>query len=202
MESVRVILCLAAHFNWTVHHMNVKTAFLSGELLEEVYVSQPPGFIKEDQKDKVLKMHKALYGLRQAPRAWNSKLVAELHKLGFNRCKIEYGLYTRVIDQQRLIMGVYIDDLVILGKFITEVSSFKTEMMEIFRMSDLGPLSYYLGIEVKQSAEGISLSQCAYATKLLEKIGMKDCNPCAVPMEPKLKLSKNGDRSSVDQTNY
>jgi hypothetical protein len=105
MESVRVILCLAAHFNWTVHHMNVKTAFLSGELLEEVYVSQPLGFIKEDQKDKVLKMHKALYGLRQAPRAWNSKLVAELHKLGFNRCKTEYGLYTRVIDRQRLIMG-------------------------------------------------------------------------------------------------
>jgi hypothetical protein len=99
-------------------------------------------------------------------------------------------------------VGVYIDDLIILEKSITEVSSFKTEMMEIFRMNDLGPLSYYLGIEVKQSAEGISLSQCTYATKLLEKTGMKDCNPCAVTMEPKLKLSKNGDNSSVDQTDY
>jgi hypothetical protein len=151
MESVSVILCLAAHFNWIVHHMDVKTAFLNGELLEEVYVSQPPGFIKEDQKDKDMKLHKALYGLRQTPQAWNSKLDAELHKLGFSRCKTEYGLYTRVKDQQRLIVGVHVDDLIILEKSITEVSSFKTEMMEIFRMGDLGPLSYYLGIEVKQS---------------------------------------------------
>jgi hypothetical protein len=94
MESVRVILCLAAHFNWTVHHMDVKSAFLNGKLLEEVYASQPLGFIKKGQEDKVLKLHKALYGLRQAPRAWNSKLDAELHKLGFSKCKTEYGLYT------------------------------------------------------------------------------------------------------------
>jgi hypothetical protein len=101
-----------------------------------------------------------------------------------------------------LVVGVYVNDLIILGKSIDEASSFKTEMKEIFRMSDLGPLSYYLGIEVKQSAEGISLSQCAYAAKLLEKTGMKDCNTCAVPMEPKLKLSRNGENSSVDQIDY
>jgi hypothetical protein len=99
-------------------------------------------------------------------------------------------------------VGVYVDELIILGKSTDEVSSFKKEMKEIFRMSDLVPLSYYLGIKVKQDERGISLSQCSYATKLLEKTGMKNCNPCAVPMELKLKLSKEGDTSSVDQSDH
>jgi hypothetical protein len=99
-------------------------------------------------------------------------------------------------------VGVYVDELIILGKSTDEVSSFKKEMKEIFQMSDLVPLSYYLGIKVKKDERGISLSQCSYATKLLEKTGMKNCNPCAVPMELKLKLSKEGDTSSVDQSDY
>jgi hypothetical protein len=94
MESVRVLLILAAHNNWPVHHMDVKSAFLNGDLGEEVYVSQPPGFIKSGEEKKVYRLHKALYGLRQAPRAWNSKLDAVLYDLGFPKCKTEHGLYT------------------------------------------------------------------------------------------------------------
>jgi hypothetical protein len=94
MESVRVLLILAAHNNWPVHHMDVKSAFLNGDLGEEVYVSQPPGFIKSGEEKKVYRLHKALYGLRQAPRAWNSKLDAVLYDLGFTKCKTEHGLYT------------------------------------------------------------------------------------------------------------
>jgi hypothetical protein len=155
MESVRVILCLVAHYSWTVHHMDVKSAFLNGDLTGEVYVSQPPGFIKRGQEGKVFKLHKALYGLRRAPRAWNSKLDAELKRLGFRKCKIEHGLYTREVDQHRLVIGVYVDDLIIMGKTREKVEAFKKEMKRIFRVSDLGPLSYYLGIEVKQDQEGI-----------------------------------------------
>jgi hypothetical protein len=91
MESVRVILILAAHLNWSVHHMDVKSAFLNGDLEEEVYVCQPPGFVKKGEEQKVLRLHKALYGLKQAPRAWNSKLDTVLNDLGFIKCKVEHG---------------------------------------------------------------------------------------------------------------
>jgi hypothetical protein len=92
MESVRVIIILAAHLSWSVHHMDVKSAFLNDDLGEEVYVSQPLGFIIKGQEQKVYKLHKVLYGLRQAPRTWNSKLDICLHELGFSKCKTEYGL--------------------------------------------------------------------------------------------------------------
>jgi hypothetical protein len=97
---------------------------------------------------------------------------------------------------------VYVDDLIILGKSTEVVNVFKQEMKKLFRMSDLGVLSYYLGIEVRQSVKGIELSQSAYASKLLEKSGMGRCNPCAVPMELKLKLSKEGSSFPFDQTEY
>jgi hypothetical protein len=188
MESVRVLLILASHNNWHVHHMDVKSVSLNGDLGEEVYVSQPPMFIKQGEEKKVYRLHKALYGLRQAPRVWNSKLDTVLHDLGFTKCKAEHGLYTRVKNRVRLIVGVHVDDLVILGECDKEVNLFKGEMKRVFWMSDLGPLSYYLGIEVKQGAHGIQVSQSSYAMKLLEKAGMGSCNPCATPMQAKLKL--------------
>jgi hypothetical protein len=202
MESVRVMIILAAHLNWSVHHMDVKSAFLNGDLEEEVYVSQPPGFIVKGQEQKVYKLHKALYGLRQAPRAWNSKLDIVLHELGFSKCKTEYELYIRVKNKMRLIVGVYVKDLIIMGESDQELNLFKNEMKKVFQMCDLGALSYYLGIKVKQGDQGIGLSQCAYATKLLEKEGMGSCNSCATPMEAKLKLSKVSDLNPVDATMY
>jgi hypothetical protein len=87
-----VIIILAAHLSWSVHHMDAKSAFLNDDLGDEVYVSQPLGFIIKGQEQKVYKLHKVLYGLRQAPRTWNSKLDTGLHELGFSKCKTEYGL--------------------------------------------------------------------------------------------------------------
>lgn len=181
--------------------MDVKSAFLNGDLAEEVYVHQPPGFVAEES-EKVLRFHKALYGLRQAPRAWNSKLDAVLQELSFSRCKSEHGLYTRMKTGMRLVVGVYVDDLIIMGESEEEVVVFKQEMKKVFRMSDLEALSFYLGIEVKQMQSGIELCQSSYVVKLLEKAGMKDCNSCATPMEARLKLSKDSASSVVDSTEY
>jgi hypothetical protein len=122
--------------------------------------------------------------------------------LGFRKCKSEHDLYTKVKSNQRLIVRVYVDDLIIMGESTKEMSLIKEEMKSIFRISDLGVLSYYLGIEVRQDERGISLSERAYAAKLLEKIGMMNCNPCAVPMDAKLKLSKEGNSSLVDPMEY
>jgi hypothetical protein len=106
IETVRVLLALAARNGWKVHHMDVKSAFLNGDLVEEVYVQQPPGFVVEKGSGKVLKLKKALYGLRQAPRAWNAKLDRELLSLGFVRNPLEHAVYRRTKGKEYLLVGV------------------------------------------------------------------------------------------------
>ena len=202
LETVRLLISIAAHEGWEVHHMDVKSAFLNGDLEEEVYVIQPPGFEIKGEEHKVLKLHKALYGLRQAPRAWNSKLDKSMRTLGFERCSLEHAVYMRNQGKGNLIVGVYVDDLIITGECVQDINKFKSQMEKLFSMSDLGLLSYYLGIEVCQNSQGITLNQSAYAKKVLDKCGMKDCNPSQIPMEPRLKLSKESTSPPVDTTLY
>jgi hypothetical protein len=202
LDSVRLLLALATQENWMVHHMDVKSAFLNGDLKEEVYVVQPPGFVIQGQEHKVYKLSKALYGLRQAPRAWNTKLDATLKGLGFSQSPLEHGLYARGVGDTRLLIGVYVDDLIIIGGCSKEINSFKKQMQAEFSMSDLGPLSFYLGLEVHQKDGRITLSQGAYAARIVERAGLTGCNPCATPMEPRLKLSKNSSAPAVDGTEY
>lgn len=202
METVRMMLALAAHSGWEVHHMDVKSAFLNGDLLEEVYVHQPVGFVDEKNSNKVLKLRKALYGLRQAPRAWNAKLDQTLTKLGFERCPLEHALYRKGDAENFLLVGVYVDDLIITGRLSEDIQLFKDQMGRMFLMSDLGLLSYYLGMEVQQKDEQITVRQSSYAQKILEMAGMEGCNPCHTPMENRLKLSKSQAGDPVDATRY
>jgi hypothetical protein len=181
--------------------MDVKSAFLNCDLSESVFVKQPPGFIV-GKGDKVLKLRKALYGLRQAPRAWNAKLDKELIALGFIKSKLDHAVYRRSNKNSFLIVGVYVDDLIISGPNVRDIVQFKFEMKKKFSMSDLGLLSYYLGIEVKQEDSGITLSQTAYASKILETAGMLNCNPSATPMESRLKLYKREEDEVVRPTEY
>jgi len=182
MESVRVLLALAAQEGWRVHHMDVKSAFLNGDLKEEVYVRQPPGFAVPGEEGKVYHLRKALYGLRQAPRAWNAMLDATLKEMGFQQSAHEAAMYRRGGWRSVLLVGVYVDDLVIAGADAEEVEEFKAAMKQRFNMSDLGLLSFYLGIEVRQSASGISLSQAHYAKRILELSDMVGCNSVHTPM--------------------
>jgi len=154
--------------------MDVKSAFLNGDLCETVFVKQPPGFIVGNG-DKVLKLNKALYGLRQAPRAWDAKLDRELLNIGFVRSKMDPAVYKRKSKTSPLVVGVYVDDLIISGPNVHDIEEFKSKMKEKFSMSDLGLLSYYLGIEVKQGDDGIVISQGSYAVKILENAGMMTC---------------------------
>ena len=202
LESVRLLVALAAHEGWRVHHMDVKSAFLNGDLKEEVYMTQPPGYAIDGEEHKVLRLDKALYGLRQAPRAWNAKLDRCLLGLGFTRSPSEHAVYGRGRGTARLLVGVYVDDLIITGNNDDEISRFKEEMQKQFRMSDLGLLSFYLGIEVKQTANGISLNQAAYAGKIIEKAGLVGCNPSHTPMEPRFKLSRVSSAPATNATAY
>jgi hypothetical protein len=148
LESARLLLAIAVHHSWEVHHMDVKLAFLNGELKEVVYVQQPLGFINDNNLGKVLRLHKALYGLRQAPWAWNAKLDSTLLSLSFKCCISKHGIYTHGNTERRLIIGVCVDDLIIIWSNVHVLSSFKKEMCKSFKMSDLNALSYYLGVEV------------------------------------------------------
>jgi hypothetical protein len=202
IESIRVLLALAAQKGWCVHHMDVKSAFLNGDLKEEVYVRQPPGHVIAGKENKVLRLWKALYGLRQAPRAWNAKLDDTLKEMGFHQSAYEAAVYTRGKDDSILLVGVYVDDLVITGVDESEVNAFKAQMMDTFQMSDLGLLSFYLGIEVRQHDAGITLRQAHYAKRIVELGGMEGCNPAHTPMEERLKLSRYSEAEEVDATHY
>ncbi|KAL9249638.1 Copia protein-like protein [Drosera capensis] len=168
--------------------MDVKSAFLNGELEKEVYVTRLEGFKVQGQKHLVYRLSKPLYRLRQAPQAWNIRLNRSLKELGFRRCSQEYTVYTRGERDTVLIVGVYVDDLIITRDNTREVKIFKQQMMTEFEMSDLGLLSYYLGIEVEQKEGRIKLKQSAYAKKILSQFGMVECNAIKYPMEPKLYL--------------
>nr|GEX83528.1 ribonuclease H-like domain, reverse transcriptase, RNA-dependent DNA polymerase [Tanacetum cinerariifolium] len=130
MESIRLLLAIAANNNWEVHHLDVKYAFLHGDLKEEVYVTQPEGFIKTQDQEKVYRLIKALYGLRQALRAWNIKLDNTLKTLDFKKCALEQAVYTKTSKDSTLLIRVYVDDLIITGTPKQEINKFKAQMEE------------------------------------------------------------------------
>lgn len=202
LETVRLLLALEAKNEWEVHHLDVKSAFLNGKLYEEVYVNQPEGYVKEGQEEKVYKLFKALYRLRQAPRAWYTQINKCLEKLGFVKCPLEHAVYTRREGEESVIIGVYVDDLIITETNVENIVKFKDQMSKEFEMSDLGKLSYYLGIEVNQREGCIELKQTAYAKKVLEKAGMLDCKPVKFPMEPRFQLHKDENGKTVNPTEF
>ncbi|GKB25080.1 ribonuclease H-like domain, reverse transcriptase, RNA-dependent DNA polymerase [Tanacetum coccineum] len=184
------------------YHLDVKSAFLHGDLKEEVYVTQPEGFITRKDQGKVYRLIKALYGLRQAPRAWNIKLDNTLKSLDFKKCALEQAIYTKTSKDSTLLIGVYVDDLIITGTPKKEINKFKAQMEEKFEMSDLGLLAYYLGIEVTQTNGDISIKQFAYASKILKEAGMIDCNEILIPMDPGTRITKVTEGTMVNSTEY
>jgi hypothetical protein len=159
--------------------------------------------VQASREEKVYKLKKALYSLHQTPRGWNQKIDASLVSLGFQRCPSDPAIYCRgEKNGSRLILRVYVDDLLITGSSVLEIQKFKKQMEKLFKMSDLGVLHYYLGIEVKKKDGGLILTQSNYAQRILEKAGMEGRNPCRIPMEPKMKLSKESSSPLVDATFY
>nr|GEX60055.1 ribonuclease H-like domain, reverse transcriptase, RNA-dependent DNA polymerase [Tanacetum cinerariifolium] len=169
---------------------------------EEVYVTQPEGFIKRQDNGKVYRLIKALYRLRQAPRAWNIKLDNTLKSLNFKKYALEQAIYTKTSKDSTLLIGFYVDDLIITGTPKEEIDKFKAQMEEKFKMSDLGLLAYYLGIELTQTNDDISIKQAAYTNKILKEAGMINCNETWIPMDPRIRLTKITEGTMVNSTEY
>ncbi|XP_047335919.1 uncharacterized mitochondrial protein AtMg00810-like [Impatiens glandulifera] len=183
-------------------YMKAPLHFFNGDIKEEVYVNQTEGFITKNKEHKVYKLYKDLYGLREAPSAWNTCLNKRIMSLSFMKCSQEQVVYTRNHGEELLIVDVYVDDLIVTGSSIKSADEFKKQMMKEFEMSDLGLLTYYFSIEVDQKKNIIEVKQETYVEKVLKRFAMEDCNSSKYPMETKLQLRKNMEESLVDPKKY
>ena len=156
MDSIRLTLAIAAAQRWEVHQMDVKNAFLHGDLSEEIYMEQPHGFIQDSSL--VCRLKKSLYGLKQAPRAWYAKMDSFLLSQNFERCKSDPNVYMLRTHDSLLILVLYVDDLLITGSSASAIATVKRALHDRFLMTDMGPLYFFLGLEISQDATGIKLS--------------------------------------------
>ena len=195
MESIRILIAITAQDE--LHHLDVKTAFLNEEIKEDIYISQPEGFKIKGKEDHILNLTKALYGLKQAPRAWNSKLNEVLIQKGFVRSKNDYVVYYEKVMQERVITGVYVDDMIITWPNSCKIKKFKESMKQVFEMTDLGIQSSYLGTEIKHKASHIWLFQKSYIETILHTFNMSKCNSARTPMEARLKFEKDRREESI-----
>jgi len=188
MGTVRVFLDVAAKRNWEIHQMDVHNAFLHGDLHEEVYMKLPPGF-EASHPNKVCRLRKALYGLKQAPRCWFQKLTTALKKYGFQQSRKDYSLFTLTRGQVRIHILIYVDDLVITGSSAKATQDFKDYLSSCFHMKDLGPLKYFLGIEVARNSTGIYICQRKYALDIIDETGLMGAKPASFPLEQNHQLA-------------
>ncbi|MDO8005633.1 reverse transcriptase domain-containing protein, partial [Candidatus Phytoplasma australasiaticum] len=200
MTTIRVLLALASKFNWHLHQLDVNTAFLHGDLYEEVYMEPPPGLTVAP--NVVCKLEKSLYGLKQASTQWNAKLTAVLLSCGYTQSKADHSLFTKSSGQDFTAVLVYVDDLVLAGTSLTEINSLKHVLDDKFSIKDLGVLKYFLGMEVARSSKGINLCQRKYALDLLSSAGLLASKSVSTPMDSTIKLHSASGPIYHDITSY
>lgn len=186
--TVRCLLTVAAKLNWPLHQMDVTNAFLQGDLDEEVYLVLSQGYEVEGE-NKVCKLLKSLYGLRQASRQWNHKFASIMLKTGFHQSKHDHSLFVKKDGHNVTVLIVYVDDIIITGNHTDSIVALKTHLHAEIQVKDLGSLKYFLGIEVARSRKGIYLNQRKYALELIAETGLSGSKPFDTPMGQNLKLT-------------
>ena len=191
ITSIRMMFAIAAMRNLTVHQMDVKTAFLNGDIDEEIYMEQPEGFAVPGQERKVCKLVKSLYGLKQAPMKWHEKFdeVVLAHNFKINEC--DSCAYYKDDESGYVMMTLYVDDLLIAGSNEKVIKSTKDMLKSRFDMKDMGLANVILGIQISRTSEGLALSQPHYVDKILERFLKDDTEKARTPVDMTLHLSKN-----------
>ncbi|KAL5559477.1 hypothetical protein UlMin_035688 [Ulmus minor] len=202
LEAIRILLAFACYHDFVLFQMDVKSAFLNGFILEEVFVEQPPGFESFDSPNHVYKLKKALYGLKQALRAWYDRLSKFLLKNEFEMGKVDKTLFIKTKDKDILLVQIYVDDIIFGATNKSLCEDFAKCMHDEFEMSMMGELTYFLGLQIKQSKEGIFLNQSKYIKDLLKRFGMENSKAASTPMSSTIKLDKDESGVSVDITKY
>ena len=208
--SLRTFLALANEHDLEIHQMDVKTAFLNGELDYDIYMSQPEGFINEDKPNHVCKLRKSIYGLKQSARCWNTTLDEYLKSTGYRKSDADGCIYVKSIRNNDghisfVILGVYVDDLIPVSNDIDMLNSEKEALCRRFKMDDRGEAHYLLGMLIKRDrkAKTLSISQQSYIEKVLKRFGMEFCKPIATPLESGKKFHEmSSDDEGFDTQTY
>ncbi|GKA59840.1 retrovirus-related pol polyprotein from transposon TNT 1-94 [Tanacetum coccineum] len=202
LEAIRIFLRFATHMNMVVYQMDVKTAFLNGNLREKVYVSQPDGFVDPDNPNHVYKLKKAVYGLKQALRAWYDMLSSFLISQDFSKGSVDPTLFIRKEGKELLLVQVYVDDIIFAASTPELCDLFAKIMCSKFKMSMMGKISFFLGLQIFQNPRGIFINQSKYALESLKKYGFDSCDPVDTPMVEKSKLDEDKEGKAVDPSHY
>lgn len=201
ISSIRILIVLASVYKLFIHQMDVKTAFLNGDLEEEIYMIQPKGGVVPGQEHKVCKLVKSLYGLKQAPKQWHEKLDQGLTSDGFSTVEVERCIYTKLVNGDCVIICLYVDDMLIFGTSMSVVLETKSFLSSKFDMKDMGEAKVILGVKIIRNESGILLSQEHYVEKILKKFGHLEDDPLSTPYDSSVKLAKhNGE--PVAQSEY
>ncbi|GKB13891.1 putative ribonuclease H-like domain-containing protein [Tanacetum coccineum] len=198
IEAIRLFLAYVSFKDFVVYQMDVKSAFLYGNIEEEVYVCQPLGFEELDFPNRVNKVEKALYGLHQAPRAWYKTLSTYLLDNRFQRGKIDKTLFIKRDERDILLVQVYVDDIIFGFTKKSLCTEFEKMMHKKFQMSSMGELTFFLGLQVKQKEDGIFISQDKYVIEILNKFGFTDVKIASTSIETQKLLFKDEDGEEVD----
>jgi hypothetical protein len=178
--------------------MDVKSAFLNGVIREKVYVRQPLGFESPKYPDRVYNISKALYGLKQAPQAWCTRLKTFLLEHGYVMGSVDKTLFTLNHGTDFLVVQIYMDDIIFGGSSHTLVSRFQEMMKSEFQMSMMGELTFFLGIQVKQTKQGTFVHQTKYTKELMKKFNMAELKLVSTPMIYAASLGPDEDGEAVD----
>ncbi|CAL1374789.1 unnamed protein product [Linum trigynum] len=190
MQTVRTLLAVAAMKGWELKQLDVKNAFLHGDLKETIYMECPPGYNNGD-KSKVCLLRRSLYGLKQAPRAWFEKFHSTILQAGLQQSDSDPSLFLRRSSHGLTVLLIYVDDMVISGDDTLGIQTLTKDLRAAFNLKELGDLSYFLGLEIHRSPTGLFVSQQKYIVDLLETAQMDTCQPCSTPMEQNLKLCRD-----------
>ncbi|GKB37869.1 retrovirus-related pol polyprotein from transposon TNT 1-94 [Tanacetum coccineum] len=188
IEAIRIFVENTANKNMKIFQMDVKMAFLNGELKEEVYVSQPEVFVDQDNPSHVYKLKKALYCLKQAPRAWYDRLSSFLISQHFSKGAMDPTLFTRKAGNDLLLVQIYVDDIIFASAMCNKFANLMTTK---FKMSMMGQMSFFLRLQISQSLRGIFLNQSKYASEIIKKYGLLTSNSVDTPMVEKSNLDED-----------
>ena len=200
--TIRTVLSIALSKSWGLHQLDVKNAFLHGNLNETVYMYQPAGFRDPQYPDYVCLLKKSLYGLKQAPRAWYQRFTDFVATLGFSHSICDNSLFTYHNGNDTAYILLYVDDIILTASSDTLRQSIMSKLSSEFAMKDLGPLSYFLGISVTRHSSGMFLSQHKYAEEIIERASMSSCKPVSTPVDTKAKLSGTSGNPYHDPSEY
>ena len=164
LVTIKLLLALAACQNWTLAQLDVNNAFLNGDLFEEVYMDLPLGYHGQGESSSlgsklVYKLHKSIYGLKQASHQWYAKFSSSIIEHGFIQSKSDYSLFTKGTGSDFVALIVYVEDIILTGPSQSVIKSSKNFLHSQFKLKDLGPLKYFLGLEIARSSQGLVLSQ-------------------------------------------